>query len=118
MLYKVQDTGQCVIYEQSRLHKCVPPVLAKNFDFTTFRRICILSGCDYLPGGLPGVGLKKAVLFFAKMTQLTTRKDLDHLLAKIPAALAMSNLQVTPAFVEDFIRAENTFLYQTVFDPM
>lgn len=38
-----------------------------------FRRICILAGCDYLHGGLPGVGLKKAEIFFSKTNQSDLR---------------------------------------------
>lgn len=30
----------------------------------------------------------------------------------------MSNLKISVSFIEDFIKAENTFLYQVVFDPM
>ena len=32
-----------------------------------FRRMCILSGCDYLPS-LPGIGLVKAFKFFSRST--------------------------------------------------
>ena len=39
-----------------------------------FCRVCILSGCDYLPKGLPGVGLAKAVKFFAA----TDSNDLEQ----------------------------------------
>ena len=35
-----------------------------NFDMEKFRRMCILSGCDYLPDGLPGVGVKRAFKVF------------------------------------------------------
>ncbi|KAK6050330.1 hypothetical protein COOONC_12165, partial [Cooperia oncophora] len=39
------------------------------------------------------------------------------LLPRIPTYLNMSKLSVSKDFIEDFIRAENTFLYQVVFDP-
>ena len=32
-----------------------------------FRRMCILSGCDYLPS-IPGIGLGKAFKFFSQTT--------------------------------------------------
>ena len=35
-----------------------------EFDEEKFRRACILSGCDYLPDGLPNIGLKKAIKVF------------------------------------------------------
>lgn len=34
-----------------------------------FRRMCILSGCDYLPS-LPGIGLGKAFKFFSRSTDV------------------------------------------------
>ncbi|KAK6034007.1 XPG protein [Cooperia oncophora] len=70
--------------------------------------------------GLPGIGLNKALSFFSK----TSRTDLRKLLPRIPHYLNMSKLSVSKEFIEDFIRAENTFLYQAwftlmhvVFDP-
>ena len=33
-----------------------------------FRRMCILSGCDYLPS-LPGIGIAKAFKFFSRSTK-------------------------------------------------
>lgn len=65
-------SGTCIIYERSKLSFCVCMAIEKRFEFEIFRRICILAGCDYLQGGLQGVGLKKAELFFAK----TNRNDL------------------------------------------
>ncbi|WKX96484.1 hypothetical protein Q1695_012711 [Nippostrongylus brasiliensis] len=107
------EKGECVIYERCRLPLCFTGVMRSDFDFTKFRRICILSGCDYLQAGLPGVGLNKALSFFSK----TSRTDLRMLLPRIPNYLNMSKLHVSKEFVDDFIRAENTFLYQVVFDP-
>lgn len=44
----MDPTGPCVIFDQNLLPKCLCRALAENFDFDKFRRICILSGCDYL----------------------------------------------------------------------
>ncbi|XGW16490.1 hypothetical protein V3C99_001724 [Haemonchus contortus] len=107
------ERGDCLIYEKSQLPRCFTGVMGSNFDFTKFRRICILAGCDYLQAGLPGIGLNKALSFFSK----TSRTDLRKLLPRIPQYLNMSKLTVSKEFVEDFIRAENTFLHQVVFDP-
>lgn len=65
--------GNCLIYEQLKLKFCVCPAIQKRFEFKIFRRICILAGCDYLQGGLQGVGLKKAEMFFAKTTHTDLR---------------------------------------------
>uniref|UniRef100_A0A0K0DJZ8 Exonuclease 1 n=1 Tax=Angiostrongylus cantonensis TaxID=6313 RepID=A0A0K0DJZ8_ANGCA len=82
------ESGDCMIYEKSQLPQCFSGTMRTQFDFTKFRRICILSGCDYL-----------------------------QLLPRIPSYLNMPKLRVTKEFIDDFIRAENTFIYQVVFDP-
>jgi len=41
-----------------------------------------------------------------------------QLVRKIPSTLKMSNLQVPVDYVDGFFRAENSFLYQLVFDPI
>ncbi|KAM3723844.1 Exonuclease [Dirofilaria immitis] len=114
IIFKMDLTGSCVIFEQNLLPKCLCKALAENFDFNKFRRICILSGCDYLQAGLPGVGLNKAAAFFAK----TNGKNLYQILPRLPRYLNKNSLKVTKQFIEDFIRAENTFLYQIIFDPI
>lgn len=94
-----------------------------------FRRVCILSGCDYLPKGLPGVGLTKAVKFFST----TSNNDLEHvganslktlliafsmqILRQVPDYLNLKGLKIEDEYVEAFRRAEYTFLHQIVFDP-
>ncbi|KAL6733687.1 hypothetical protein Aduo_004314 [Ancylostoma duodenale] len=107
------ETGECTIYEKKELPRCFSGVMSSQFDFTKFRRICILSGCDYLQAGLPGIGLNKALSFFSK----TSRTDLKTLLPRIPNYLNMSKLTVSKEFIDEFIRAENTFIHQVIFDP-
>ncbi|VDK67915.1 unnamed protein product [Litomosoides sigmodontis] len=114
IIFKMDPTGSCVIFDQNLLPKCLCRALAENFDFDKFRRICILSGCDYLQAGLPGVGLNKAAAFFAK----TSSKNLHQILPRLPRYLNKNSLKVTKQFINDFIRAENTFLYQIIFDPV
>lgn len=41
-----------------------------------------------------------------------------QILPRLPSYLNMKSLKITKEFIEDFIRAENTFLYQIVFDPV
>ncbi|KAL4002922.1 hypothetical protein ACH3XW_5470 [Acanthocheilonema viteae] len=114
IIFKMDPTGSCVIFDQNLLPKCLCRALAENFDFDKFRRICILSGCDYLQAGLPGVGLNKAAAFFAK----TSDKNLNQVLPRLPRYLNKNSLKVSKQFISDFIRAENTFLYQIIFDPV
>ncbi|VDM77555.1 unnamed protein product [Strongylus vulgaris] len=168
------ENGDCTIYEKKELPRCFSGVMSSQFDFTKFRRICILSGCDYLQAGLPGIGLNKALSFFSKTSRtdlktvgkveawtqqlqshpnfpaLTSYPQLSqyvqtnrfkgvysrihtggkyfylsgdlttihyYLLPRIPSYLNMSKLTVSKEFIQEFIRAENTFIYQVVFDP-
>ena len=71
-----------------------------------------MSGCDY-QASLPGIGLVKSCKFWGKVTNL----DLKSVLPKIPAYLNMHALTVTPDYIDGFIKANQTFLYQLVFDP-
>ncbi|CAB3411617.1 unnamed protein product [Caenorhabditis bovis] len=42
-------SGECTVYEKKNLPKCFTGELGGDkFDFVKFRRICIISGCDYL----------------------------------------------------------------------
>ena len=75
------------MYDKEHLTRCVPKTLCKDdeereVDMERFRRMCILSGCDYLPKGLPGVGLVKAVKFFS----VTSHNDLEHVRADFKSA--------------------------------
>ncbi|CAJ0941732.1 unnamed protein product, partial [Mesorhabditis belari] len=105
-------SGSCLIYDRSCLEDCFPT--AFKFTFEKFRRVCILAGCDYLQAGLPGVGINKALTFLTKTSQTNPRL----MLKKIPTTLRMPKLRVSDEFVEEFIKAENTFLHQVIFDPI
>ena len=108
ILFKLDSMGNAVLYERERLPDCLP---RSNFDFVKFRHVCITSGCDYLPS-LHGIGLGKAVKFWSRVTD----PELSRVLRKIPSYLNMPQLKVDRAYVEGFIQAEKTFLYQLVFD--
>ncbi|CAB3401373.1 unnamed protein product [Caenorhabditis bovis] len=104
-------SGECTVYEKKNLPKCFTGELGGDkFDFVKFRRICIISGCDYLQSGVPGVGLTTAVKFFGK----TSITHIPTLLKKLPSYLNNGKLKnyITPEFIANFIKAENTFEYQ------
>ncbi|MFH4973359.1 hypothetical protein AB6A40_000068 [Gnathostoma spinigerum] len=113
LIFKIDQSGSCTVYEKENLPKCLCKSLAQDFDFTKFRRICILAGCDYLQTGLNGVGLNKAALFMSKISGTNPQQFLP----RIPRYLNMCSLKIKKEFIDDFIKAENTFLYQIVFDP-
>ena len=112
ILFKLVDSGDCVLYEREALGR-VFGLQADHFSFDKFRYMCITAGCDYLDS-LPGIGLGKAKNFWAKVTN----PDLRNVLRKIPAYLKMPQVSVSQDYVEKFIRANNPFLYQLVFDPV
>ncbi|GFR94500.1 exonuclease 1 [Elysia marginata] len=103
--------GNGILIEKRRLNE-VLSIQNSFYSFEKFRYMCILSGCDYLPS-LPGIGLVKA----CKVLKTARQQDLRQLLKKLPTYLKM-NLAVTDEYVEKFICADNTFLYQLVFDPL
>jgi hypothetical protein len=82
-------------------------VLGGKFTDDKFRWMCILSGCDYLKS-IDGIGIKTAY---------------KHLVASssVPAALRSASLlgkfKIPSDYMEDFERADRTFLYQRVYCP-
>ena len=112
VLFKLTDSGDCVLYEKEHLNR-VFGLQADLFNFDKFRYMCITAGCDYL-ASLPGIGLGKAKNFWLKVSN----PDLRNELRNIPAYLRMPQVAVTEEYIERFIRANNTFLYQLVFDPV
>ncbi|KAJ2239209.1 hypothetical protein GGI13_008099 [Coemansia sp. RSA 455] len=70
------------------------------------RRMCILSGCDYLPS-VPGVGLKKAHRYVSRSQDLRAAVQL----------MRVDKLLVPEEYEVEVERAELTFRYQRVYDP-
>jgi len=112
IIFKINDAGDGVLYEKERLGD-VFANQAMHFDFDKFRNMCIMSGCDYL-SNLPGIGLGKSKQFWSKITNPNIRA----VLPKIPHYLKLATVIVTSDYIEKFVQARNTFLYQLVFDPI
>ncbi|GAB1601260.1 exonuclease 1-like [Argonauta hians] len=111
VIFKMDFFGNGILIEKSRLNEVID-IRDGFYTFDKFRHMCILSGCDYL-SSLTGIGLVNA----GKVFKLARQADLRQLLRKIPSYLNKS-LNVPNEYIEGFIRAENTFLYQLVFDPL
>ncbi|XP_067681752.1 exonuclease 1-like isoform X2 [Haliotis asinina] len=111
VIFKMDVFGNGILVEQSRLNE-VLKISCDCYTFDKFRYMCILSGCDYL-ASLPGIGLAKA----NKVFRMARQPDLKVLLSKLPSYLKMK-LVVTQEYIDGFLQADNTFLYQLVFDPM
>src|SRR5690242_4052243 len=107
LLTKLDKYGDCVEVNRNHFTACREISLVGWSD-ADFRRMAILSGCDYLPG-IGGLGLKTAHRMLRK------HKTVDRL---VRAALFDGKLKVPAGFMADFDQAEKTFLYQWVFCPI
>ncbi|XP_008692927.1 exonuclease 1 [Ursus maritimus] len=110
VILKMDQFGNGLEIDQARLGTCRQ--LGDVFTEEKFRYMCILSGCDYL-SSLRGIGLAKA----CKVLRLASNPDIVKVIKKIGHYLKM-NITVPEDYIEGFIRANNTFLYQLVFDPI
>ncbi|NXK57389.1 EXO1 Exonuclease, partial [Sylvietta virens] len=106
---KIDKFGNGLEIDQSRLGNCKQ--LGNVFTEEKFRYMCILSGCDYLPS-IHGIGLAKA----CKLLKLANNPDIIKVIRKMGQYLKM-NITVPEEYIQGFTRANNTFLYQLVFDP-
>ncbi|XP_006868645.1 PREDICTED: exonuclease 1 [Chrysochloris asiatica] len=110
VILKMDQLGNGLEIDQARLGMCRQ--LGDVFTEEKFRYMCILSGCDYL-SSLRGIGLAKA----CKLLRLANNPDIIKVIKKIGHYLKM-NITVPEDYIKGFIRANNTFLYQLVFDPI
>lgn len=106
LITKLDKYGDCIEVNRSHFTACREVSLVGWSD-ADFRRMCILSGCDYLPG-IGGLGLKTAHRMLRK------HKTVDRL---VKAAQFDGKLKVPAGFMESFDQAEKTFLYSWVFCP-
>ncbi|NWS70035.1 EXO1 Exonuclease, partial [Crotophaga sulcirostris] len=107
---KIDKFGNGLEVDQARLGNCKQ--LGNVFTEEKFRYMCILSGCDYLPS-IHGIGLAKA----CKLLKLANNPDIIKVIKKMGQYLK-TNITVSEEYIQGFIRANNTFLYQLVFDPI
>uniref|UniRef100_A0A3Q1G644 Exonuclease 1 n=1 Tax=Acanthochromis polyacanthus TaxID=80966 RepID=A0A3Q1G644_9TELE len=110
VILKMDKQGNGLEIDQSNLGRCHS--LGNVFTEEKFRYMCILSGCDYL-ASLHGIGLGKA----CKLLRLAKEPDILKVIRKMGQYLKMS-IVVPEQYIEGFIRANNTFLYQLAFDPV
>ncbi|XP_069787053.1 exonuclease 1 isoform X1 [Narcine bancroftii] len=110
VILKVDKYGNGIEIDQARFGKCKQ--LGDVFTEEKFRYMCILSGCDYLPS-IHGIGLAKA----CKLLRIANNPDITTVIKKMGQYLKI-NVIVPDGYIDGFIRANNTFLYQLVFDPL
>ncbi|NXF04951.1 EXO1 Exonuclease, partial [Smithornis capensis] len=107
---KIDKFGNGLEIDQARLGNCKQ--LGNVFTEEKFRYMCILSGCDYL-SSIHGIGLAKA----CKLLKLANNPDIIKVIKKMGQYLKM-NITVPEEYIQGFTRANNTFLYQLVFNPI
>ena len=106
LLTKLDQYGDCVEINRADFTACREISLVGWTD-AEFRRMAILSGCDYL-ASINGMGLKNAYRLVRKY------KTID----KIVRMLQFDGKFYVPAgYLEAFYRAELTFLHQRIFCP-
>ncbi|KAI9882097.1 MAG: hypothetical protein M1823_006160 [Watsoniomyces obsoletus] len=107
LLTKLDQYGDCIEVNRADFTACRAISLVGWTD-AEFRRMAILSGCDYLPS-LNKMGLKTAYRLVRKY------KSLDRIVRAIHLD---GNFSVPEGYLESFRQAEFTFLYQRVFCPL
>ncbi|EEQ91394.1 exonuclease 1 [Blastomyces dermatitidis ER-3] len=108
LLSKLDKHGDCVEINRGDFTACRDISLIGWTD-ADFRLMCILSGCDYL-ANLPKMGLKTAYRNVRKY------KTVEKILKMLQ--FEGNGARVPPQYLEDFKRAELTFLHQLVFCPL
>ncbi|KAL3431312.1 hypothetical protein BDV09DRAFT_152365 [Aspergillus tetrazonus] len=106
LLSKLDQHGELIEINRADFTAC-REVSFVGWTDADFRRMCILSGCDYLPN-IARVGLKTAYRSIRKYKSV--EKALRMLQFEGP-------YHVPADYLQSFMQAELTFLYQRVFCP-
>lgn len=106
LLSKLDPHGECIEINRADFTACREISLVGWSD-ESFRQLCILSGCDYL-ASIPGMGLKTAYRYLRKF------KSVERVVRMVQFE---GKSRVPAGYLEDFKRAELTFLHQRVFCP-
>ncbi|KAL4988266.1 hypothetical protein BDW68DRAFT_159376 [Aspergillus falconensis] len=106
LLSKLDQHGELIEINRADITAC-REVSFVGWTDADFRRMCILSGCDYLPN-IARVGLKTAYRSIRKYKNV--EKALRMLQFEGP-------YHVPADYLQSFMQAELTFLYQRVFCP-
>lgn len=106
LLTKLDKYGSCIEIKRQDFCACREVSLTGWTD-QDFRRMAILSGCDYLDG-LPSVGLKTAYRMLRK----------SKTPERVVRMLQFQGKRVSENYMTEFYKAELTFLHQWVFCPI
>ncbi|KAL2815482.1 hypothetical protein BJX63DRAFT_389635, partial [Aspergillus granulosus] len=106
LLSKLDQHGDCIEINRADFAAC-QEVSFVGWTDAEFRRMCILSGCDYLPN-ISRIGLKTAYRSIRKF------KNVEKALRMLQFE---GQYHVPSDYLQNFKQAELTFLYQRVFCP-
>ncbi|KAL3482430.1 PIN domain-like protein [Aspergillus californicus] len=106
LLSKLDQHGDLIEINRADFTAC-REVSFVGWTDADFRRMCILSGCDYLPN-IARIGLKTAY------RSIRTYRNVERALKMLQFD---SQYHVPPDYLQNFKQAELTFLYQRVFCP-
>ena len=112
-VYLKLDTVSATVTHISRKDFGSPSLCVDSFSLigwsdAQFRRMAMLSGCDYLPS-IPGVGLRTAYQLLKKHKTVEKAVKMLRLEGK---------KRIPDGYLEAFELAEKVFLHQRVFDPL
>ena len=107
LLTKLDQYGDCIEINRANFTACREISLVGWSD-AEFRRMAILSGCDYL-ASINGMGLKSAYRLVRK------HKTIEQILRILSFD---GKYHVPPGYLEAFHKAELTFLHQRVYCPL
>ncbi|KAF7547615.1 hypothetical protein G7Z17_g7609 [Cylindrodendrum hubeiense] len=105
LLTKLDQYGNCIEISRKDFCRC-REVSLTGWSDADFRRMAIMSGCDYLDG-LPGMGLKTAYRMLRK----------SKTPERVVRMIQFQGKRVSENYLTQFYQAELTFLHQWVFCP-
>ncbi|KAK2609142.1 Rad2 nuclease [Conoideocrella luteorostrata] len=105
LLTKLDQYGNCIEINRRDFCAC-REVSLTGWSDSDFRRMAIMSGCDYIEG-LPGVGLKTAYRMLRK----------SKTPERVVRMLQFEGKRISENYLTQFYQAELTFLHQWVFCP-
>lgn len=107
LITKLDKYGECIEILRDDFTSC-KAVSFFGWTDEMFRRMAILTGCDYLDG-IPRLGLKTAHSLVRKY------KDVERILRVLQFE---NKIRVPPGYLDAYKKAELTFAHQWVFDPV
>lgn len=106
ILFKMNKDGDGDLFLAKNLMALDKPNM-RNFTPSMLTTVCVLSGCDFLPEGVPGLGILKAHALVKRFrTNQRVVRNVTH----------EKKYRVPADFTDNFYRSCLVFAHQTVYD--